>query len=269
MHWFAEFNVGILIDPLALVMLLMVSFVVTLIHIYAHNEMYHFSMATQKWEIYDTAGPKLAYHAAVAWEDDDHQIMIVFGGRPSVDHFGGYSNDLYFFDIKNKTWTQITKSPSIWPKARSSHGLAFYRTEKGIPSLLLYGGNDFNGCMHDPAYTFNLVTRRWTPMDDFPEDIWCLEDMVMTTLPIGVVIASGWGFNMLWNENVWLWDFRGEQSWTQIEVTSDDTPGPFRGMSFAARPGRNEVVTVGGCWQEGMQPWCKMGDGIWDLQIKY
>jgi len=33
--WFAEFNVGILIDPLALVMLLMVTFVVTLIHTYA------------------------------------------------------------------------------------------------------------------------------------------------------------------------------------------------------------------------------------------
>lgn len=33
--WFATFNVGILIDPLALVMLLMVTFVVTLIHTYA------------------------------------------------------------------------------------------------------------------------------------------------------------------------------------------------------------------------------------------
>ncbi len=35
MPWFATFNVGILIDPLALVMLLMVTFVVTLIHTYA------------------------------------------------------------------------------------------------------------------------------------------------------------------------------------------------------------------------------------------
>lgn len=35
MHWFANFNVGILIDPLAIVMLLMVTFVVTLIHTYA------------------------------------------------------------------------------------------------------------------------------------------------------------------------------------------------------------------------------------------
>lgn len=34
-HWFANFNVGILIDPLAIVMLLMVSFVCTMIHIYA------------------------------------------------------------------------------------------------------------------------------------------------------------------------------------------------------------------------------------------
>jgi len=33
--WFAVFNVGILVDPLALVMLLMVTFVVTLIHTYA------------------------------------------------------------------------------------------------------------------------------------------------------------------------------------------------------------------------------------------
>ncbi|OPY50056.1 MAG: F(420)H(2) dehydrogenase subunit L [Methanosaeta sp. PtaU1.Bin112] len=39
MHWFANFNVGILIDPLALVMLLMVSFVVTLIHIYGNGYM--------------------------------------------------------------------------------------------------------------------------------------------------------------------------------------------------------------------------------------
>ncbi len=35
MPWFANFNVGILIDPLALVMLLMVTFVCTLIHTYA------------------------------------------------------------------------------------------------------------------------------------------------------------------------------------------------------------------------------------------
>jgi len=35
MHWFATLNVGILIDPLAIVMLLMVTFVCTLIHTYA------------------------------------------------------------------------------------------------------------------------------------------------------------------------------------------------------------------------------------------
>ncbi|MCK9585971.1 MAG: dehydrogenase, partial [Methanothrix soehngenii] len=35
MRWFGDFNVGILIDPLALVMLLMVTFVVMLIHTYA------------------------------------------------------------------------------------------------------------------------------------------------------------------------------------------------------------------------------------------
>jgi NADH-quinone oxidoreductase subunit L len=39
MPWFANFNVGILIDPLALVMLLMVTFVVTLIHTYANGYM--------------------------------------------------------------------------------------------------------------------------------------------------------------------------------------------------------------------------------------
>ncbi|MCX6677262.1 MAG: NADH-quinone oxidoreductase subunit L [Methanothrix sp.] len=39
MPWFADFNVGILIDPLALVMLLMVTFVVTLIHIYGNGYM--------------------------------------------------------------------------------------------------------------------------------------------------------------------------------------------------------------------------------------
>ena len=39
MPWFANFNIGILIDPLALVMLLMVSFVVTLIHIYGNGYM--------------------------------------------------------------------------------------------------------------------------------------------------------------------------------------------------------------------------------------
>ena len=39
MPWFANFNVGILIDPLALVMLLMVTLVVTLIHIYANGYM--------------------------------------------------------------------------------------------------------------------------------------------------------------------------------------------------------------------------------------
>jgi len=35
MHWFSSFNAGILIDPLAIVMLLMVTFVCTMIHTYA------------------------------------------------------------------------------------------------------------------------------------------------------------------------------------------------------------------------------------------
>ncbi len=39
MPWFANFNVGILIDPLAIVMLLMITFVVTLIHTYANGYM--------------------------------------------------------------------------------------------------------------------------------------------------------------------------------------------------------------------------------------
>ncbi|GAB6265378.1 MAG TPA: NADH-quinone oxidoreductase subunit L [Methanothrix soehngenii] len=39
MRWFGDFNVGILIDPLALVMLLMVTFVVMLIHTYANGYM--------------------------------------------------------------------------------------------------------------------------------------------------------------------------------------------------------------------------------------
>lgn len=39
MHWFGPLNVGILIDPLALVMLLMVTAVVTLIHTYANGYM--------------------------------------------------------------------------------------------------------------------------------------------------------------------------------------------------------------------------------------
>jgi len=39
MHWFGDFNVGILIDPLSLIMLLMVSLVVTLIHIYGNGYM--------------------------------------------------------------------------------------------------------------------------------------------------------------------------------------------------------------------------------------
>jgi len=40
-HWFANLNLGILIDPLAIVMLMMVSFVSLLIHIYAIGYMAH------------------------------------------------------------------------------------------------------------------------------------------------------------------------------------------------------------------------------------
>ncbi|MCD4799673.1 MAG: dehydrogenase, partial [Methanosarcinales archaeon] len=40
-HWFSVLNVGIFIDPLASVMLLMVSFVSLLIHIYAIGYMAH------------------------------------------------------------------------------------------------------------------------------------------------------------------------------------------------------------------------------------
>src|SRR3990170_788025 len=39
--WFADLNIGILIDPLAIVMLLMVTFVSLLIHIYAVGYMAH------------------------------------------------------------------------------------------------------------------------------------------------------------------------------------------------------------------------------------
>jgi hypothetical protein len=39
----------------------------------------------------------------------DGTTLIVFGGKSSVDASAGFSAQLYYFDLKNKTWTQYSE----------------------------------------------------------------------------------------------------------------------------------------------------------------
>jgi len=81
--------------------------------------------------------------------------MVVFGGCfMETKCF----NDLYFFDIVQKTWMTVPTSGDI-PSPRQGHGAVLYGS-----TLWVFGGSSNLGYFND-LYTLNLETRTWTKQD--------------------------------------------------------------------------------------------------------
>eukprot|EP00823_Brevimastigomonas_motovehiculus_P009314 TRINITY_DN8986_c0_g1_i1.p1 TRINITY_DN8986_c0_g1~~TRINITY_DN8986_c0_g1_i1.p1 ORF type:complete len:381 (+),score=69.42 TRINITY_DN8986_c0_g1_i1:76-1218(+) len=253
----------------------------------AHNEVYRFVVPTGdlnkgKWELVNSNGPYLAYHSAIAWDDQ----MVVFGGRPSVDEFGSYSNDLSVLDTKTFTWKQPTRHAN-WPSARASHAAAYLAPMPELnfpPSMFVIGGNNFDGCIADPAWQLNLQTMKWEAID-MPEEMSCVEDMTLfgTTIldptmkkvvPVAI-LSAGWAYmQYFWNKDVFLYNpvSTAASQWTKLTLIGDAFPGNYRGMgfSFIQHIGQDSLVfaSLAGCFQVPEQEYCEFDNPVWIATVK-
>jgi len=79
-------------------------------------------------------------------------IFVLCGGRTT-----SYKTDLWFYNIKTKTWTQKTSSPVI------SMGASVVYYNNGVNNLMvLCGGRNSSGTVISDTWEYNLDTDVWT-----------------------------------------------------------------------------------------------------------
>ena len=87
--------------------------------------------------------------------------IYVFGGQ-SVGTVKAESvlNDLYYFDVKTETWTEVSANGGNVPASRSFHAMASVGS-----SLFVFGGCGDNGRLSD-LHEFDTKSLIWTQHDN-------------------------------------------------------------------------------------------------------
>ena len=95
--------------------------------------------------------PRIA-HAQVAIGNK----IYVFGGRQGVREEEFPLNDLHYFDVENKTWTEIVNVNGTFPSPRS-----FHRMISVGSSLFVFGGCGGEGLRLSDLHEFDTKTSTW------------------------------------------------------------------------------------------------------------
>ena len=80
--------------------------------------------------------------------------IYIFGGRQGIDMGECSLNDLFYFDIETKTWTQIPGNDTF-PAERSFHQMVSVGEK-----LFVFGGCGKNGRLSD-LHEFDTATSKW------------------------------------------------------------------------------------------------------------
>lgn len=80
--------------------------------------------------------------------------IYIFGGRQGIDMGESSLNDLFYFDIETKTWTQIPGNDTF-PAERSFHQMVSVGEK-----LFVFGGCGKNGRLSD-LHEFDTATSKW------------------------------------------------------------------------------------------------------------
>ena len=80
--------------------------------------------------------------------------IYIFGGRQGIDMGESSLNDLFYFDIETKTWTQIPGNDTF-PAERSFHQMVSVGEK-----LFVFGGCGKSGRLSD-LHEYDTVTSKW------------------------------------------------------------------------------------------------------------
>ena len=101
-----------------------------------YNDLYRWNTDKAEWRLIDVpnAPPPRCSHQAVLY----NHTLYVFGGEyATLEQFHHY-RDLWSFDVKTNTWTEVQPScakGTAWPGARSGHRMLLWKKY-----LVLFGG---------------------------------------------------------------------------------------------------------------------------------
>lgn len=86
-------------------------------------------------------------------ENNKNSCFYIFGGYNTK--LGEFSNNLYFYDLKENFWKKIEYASQKNPGGRAGHSCVLY-DEK----IYLFGGEVFNQKYRD-FWLFNLISLTW------------------------------------------------------------------------------------------------------------
>ena len=92
---------------------------------------------------------------------DDKDNIYIFGGTKLNNNILTFYNDLWKYDIKNKSWTLINPKNNIKPPARSESVGIFYNNK-----LYIFGGKiedrtTFSNSLYDDIWEFDITKTEW------------------------------------------------------------------------------------------------------------
>ncbi|KAJ5072649.1 tip elongation aberrant protein [Anaeramoeba ignava] len=126
------------------------------------NEMISYNIKRNQWEKYKMYGDIPSVRSscsAIIWKD----LIVVFGG---FEQANGYYNNLYFFETKTLTWTEIIKPNAPSPRDRCSCWIDYSQNK-----MMVFGGmvDDKHFC---DLHSFDLDFLIWddlTPNNQIKE----------------------------------------------------------------------------------------------------
>jgi hypothetical protein len=130
-----------------------------------HNDVWSYDLTTDQWSQLSPDIPKSSnanvpdqrYHGRVA-ADPARNRLLIFGGTSDAERFGNrVHNDLWSFDLTQRTW-QLVPPSSPWPAPRQSFA-ADVDDQNG--RWYLFGGARGEQIFNDEIWRFNLPSNTW------------------------------------------------------------------------------------------------------------
>jgi len=139
--------------------------------------------------------------------------MIIFGGL----HFYNSLSDTFVFNIERSEWKRMVTSGSNSPPNMRKHTAVLTADEK---KMLVFGGVDDNGKLHNSLYVLDLASRQWTlekPTGQIPVPrIGHTAEMI----PGNKMVIFGGNSDRSMLNDVYIYDI-GKKQWTKMNPRGD------------------------------------------------
>lgn len=167
------------------------------------------------------------YHKAI-WDKNSNSIFV-YGGTSG----GPILNDLWKYDIKNKTWTKISQQGTI-PSDRLLPAMAPVKD-----GFLLVGGKNSQGLYTGDCWFYNIENNLWTQQTNPPAGI---EFGSQSFKMSDSVIALWGGANNPYLNEIWLFN-KESNNWFMHSISGT---GPQNKLSDFIMEKIGDKVYLGG-----------------------